>query len=183
MPRSPGRWRLSAPARSRKAIQAVTATRPYAEKAWKVLVHLARQPGHASLHPLLNERNGGQERAGHPDQRRPRSGRGVQRQYPASRAGALSAMFHTACATWPLAEKDGICCCAAGEKSSPSSATCPPRRRLPTYRRSAAWQLTNSSPGDVDQVYLAYTDFRNMVSQVPILKSCSPWRSTSIPTW
>jgi F-type H+-transporting ATPase subunit gamma len=43
-------------AKVRKAIAAVSATRPYAEKAWKLLVHLARQPGHASLHPLLSER-------------------------------------------------------------------------------------------------------------------------------
>jgi F-type H+-transporting ATPase subunit gamma len=42
--------------RVRRAIQANNATRPYAEKAWKVLIHLARQPGHNSLHPLLNER-------------------------------------------------------------------------------------------------------------------------------
>ena len=41
----------------RRATQAVTATTPYAEKAWKVLVHLARQPGHNSLHPLLKERD------------------------------------------------------------------------------------------------------------------------------
>ncbi|MBE0699030.1 MAG: ATP synthase F1 subunit gamma [Anaerolineaceae bacterium] len=41
----------------RRAIQATLATRPYAEKAWKVLVHLARQPGHSTLHPLLAERN------------------------------------------------------------------------------------------------------------------------------
>ena len=40
----------------RKAIHTVNATKPYAEKAWKVLLHLARQPGHTSLHPLLNER-------------------------------------------------------------------------------------------------------------------------------
>jgi F-type H+-transporting ATPase subunit gamma len=40
----------------RRAIQATLATRPYSEKAWKVLVHLARQPGHANLHPLLAER-------------------------------------------------------------------------------------------------------------------------------
>jgi F-type H+-transporting ATPase subunit gamma len=40
----------------RKAMAAVTATRPYAEKAWKVIVHIARQPGSASLHPLLTER-------------------------------------------------------------------------------------------------------------------------------
>ncbi len=40
----------------RKAVQATLATRPYAEKAWKVLLHLVRQPGHAHLHPLLQER-------------------------------------------------------------------------------------------------------------------------------
>jgi F-type H+-transporting ATPase subunit gamma len=42
--------------RVRKAISANTATQPYAEKAWKVLVHLSRQPGRSSLHPLLTER-------------------------------------------------------------------------------------------------------------------------------
>lgn len=40
----------------RKAVQANQASRPYSEKAWKVLLHLARQPGHNHLHPLLNER-------------------------------------------------------------------------------------------------------------------------------
>jgi F-type H+-transporting ATPase subunit gamma len=40
----------------RRAVQATLATRPYAQKAWNVLVHLARQPGHTSLHPLLAER-------------------------------------------------------------------------------------------------------------------------------
>ncbi len=38
----------------RKAVQAVSVTRPYAEQAWKILTHLAAQPGHNSLHPLLN---------------------------------------------------------------------------------------------------------------------------------
>ena len=41
---------------ARKAIRAVEESEPYAEKAWKVLVHLARQPGKSSLHPLLKER-------------------------------------------------------------------------------------------------------------------------------
>jgi len=43
-------------AKVRNAVQTLQATRPYAEKAWKVLLHLARQPGHTALHPLLNER-------------------------------------------------------------------------------------------------------------------------------
>ena len=42
---------------ARRAIKAVEETQPYSEKAWKVLVHLARQPGKSSLHPLLKERD------------------------------------------------------------------------------------------------------------------------------
>jgi F-type H+-transporting ATPase subunit gamma len=41
----------------RKAINAVTATRSYATKAWQVLRHVAEQPGRDSLHPLLAKRN------------------------------------------------------------------------------------------------------------------------------
>jgi F-type H+-transporting ATPase subunit gamma len=37
----------------RKAINAVTSTRSYATKAWQVLKHVAEQPGRDSLHPLL----------------------------------------------------------------------------------------------------------------------------------
>lgn len=40
----------------RKAVQANSASLPYSVKSWKVLLHLARQPGRNSLHPLLNER-------------------------------------------------------------------------------------------------------------------------------
>ncbi len=40
----------------RKSMQAMNATSAYAEKAMQVLVHLARQPGHQMLHPLLAER-------------------------------------------------------------------------------------------------------------------------------
>jgi len=43
-------------AKVRKAIQALTATRSYATKAWQVLTHVTGQPGHISLHPLLTER-------------------------------------------------------------------------------------------------------------------------------
>jgi F-type H+-transporting ATPase subunit gamma len=39
----------------RKAINAVMATRSYATKAWQVLKHVAEQPGRDSLHPLLGQ--------------------------------------------------------------------------------------------------------------------------------
>lgn len=41
----------------RKAMQAVLNTRPYATKAWQVLMHIAGQPGRESLHPLLTRRS------------------------------------------------------------------------------------------------------------------------------
>ena len=40
----------------RKAVAAVTATRAYSTKAWQVLTHIAKQPGRATLHPLLARR-------------------------------------------------------------------------------------------------------------------------------
>ncbi len=40
----------------RRAMAANEASLRYSEKAWKVLTHLSGQPGHSSLHPLLNER-------------------------------------------------------------------------------------------------------------------------------
>lgn len=40
----------------RRAVKAVNDTRPYATKAWQVLTHVAAQPGRGQLHPLLTER-------------------------------------------------------------------------------------------------------------------------------
>lgn len=44
-------------AKVRKAIQALTATRSYATKAWQVLRHITNQPGTINLHPLLTARS------------------------------------------------------------------------------------------------------------------------------
>src|SRR5512139_991577 len=43
-------------AKVRKAIQALTATRSYATKAWQVVTHITNQPGGVTLHPLLTPR-------------------------------------------------------------------------------------------------------------------------------
>jgi F-type H+-transporting ATPase subunit gamma len=40
----------------RKSMQAMMNTRPYANKAWQVLTHIANQPGRDTLHPLLTQR-------------------------------------------------------------------------------------------------------------------------------
>ena len=43
--------------RVRRAMQMLMQTRPYAEKAWTVLEHLANQSGRSAIHPLLLEKD------------------------------------------------------------------------------------------------------------------------------
>ncbi|MBI3159726.1 MAG: ATP synthase F1 subunit gamma [Chloroflexi bacterium] len=43
--------------RVRKAMERMFHTRPYANKAWNVLTHIANQPGRENLHPLLTTRD------------------------------------------------------------------------------------------------------------------------------
>ncbi len=43
--------------RVRKATDRMFHTRPYANKAWNVLTHIANQPGRENLHPLLTSRS------------------------------------------------------------------------------------------------------------------------------
>lgn len=42
--------------RVRKAMERMYATRPYANKAWQVLTHIAGQPGREMMHPLMTAR-------------------------------------------------------------------------------------------------------------------------------
>ena len=50
----PGHARLETVSASKvRKASALMATRPYANKAWKVLKHVAEQPGRKALHPLL----------------------------------------------------------------------------------------------------------------------------------
>lgn len=42
--------------KARRAIQLLNASRPYAERAWRVVLHLAGQPDGSALHPLLAAR-------------------------------------------------------------------------------------------------------------------------------
>ena len=140
----------------RRAIQAYKATQPYSEKAWKVLVHLARQPGHNSLHPLLAERKMDGERAGGDDQQRPRFGGFLQCQYSAANPGIFP----------PI--RNPVSYVAVGRKGRDMLirrrkdvmqilATCLLRRRLWMFQRSAAWWWMIFWRINSTQVYVAYT--------------------------
>jgi F-type H+-transporting ATPase subunit gamma len=157
----------------RKAVQLYQATRPYAEKAWKVLIHLARQPGHNSLHPLLSERS---------EVKKVlvvmiSSDRGLAGSYN------VNILRHT------LNEFDRlshpVSYIAVGRKG---------RDMLVRRRKDVAAEFSNlpAAPsfydvssigrlavddflaGDYDQVYLAYTRFKTMVYQQSVVSKLLP---------
>jgi F-type H+-transporting ATPase subunit gamma len=157
----------------RKAMQAVMNTRPYATKAWQVLTHVAEQPGHTNLHPLLAERSevknvlaviitGDRGLAGAYNTNMIRFAMQRFSEYPAP-----------------------VNYLAVGRKG---------RDLLLRRRRNVIAEFSNLPPapsfgdvsaigrvavddflnGTVDEVYLLYTTFVNMVRQTPTIKKLLP---------
>ncbi len=157
----------------RRAVRAATATRPYTEKAWKVLVHLARQPGANILHPLLTER----ETVRNILVILITSDRGLAGAYNVNIV--RQALVHFRDVETPVSY------IAVGRKGRDMLLR---RRRsviadfsdLPTppsfADTSAIGRLAveEFQRGNADQVYLAYTDFQNMLQQTPIVRKLLP---------
>ena len=157
----------------RKAVAAVTATRAYATKAWQVLTHIAMQPGRAVLHPLLARR---------PEIRNVlvvaiSGDRGLAGAYNTNVIRFISQNFDH--------YKVPVRYIAVGRKG---------RDLLMRRRKQVIAEFTNlpAAPsfadvsaighlavdeflkGNVDEVYLVYTDFINMGRQVPVIKKLLP---------
>jgi F-type H+-transporting ATPase subunit gamma len=160
-------------AKVRRAIAAVNATRPYAEKSWKLLVHLARQPGHESLHPLLKERD---------DVKKVlviliSGDRGLAGAFNVNIVKDTLDHFRHSPAT--------INYVAVGRKGRDMLMR---RRRdviaefsdlpiAPTFASLSAVGhivIDEYLEGKVDQVYLAYTDFHSMVRQDTVIRKLLP---------
>lgn len=158
----------------RKAVNAVSATRPYAEQAWKVLVHLSEQPGHNALHPLLRPR----ENVKNVLVVLISSDRGLAGAYNTNIM--RSTLLHFKNFPQPVSY------ITIGKKG---------RDLLLRRRRNVIAEFGNfaSTPsfvdvsaigrlaiddflnGAFDEVYLAYTDFINMMHQEPVIKKLLPF--------
>ncbi|MEW6030661.1 MAG: ATP synthase F1 subunit gamma [Chloroflexota bacterium] len=157
----------------RKAIQAVTATRAYAGKAWQVLKHVAEQPGHQSLHPLLVSRA------------EVRNTLAVVVTGDRGLAGAYNTNIIRFTARHFDEYKNPVQFIAVGKKG----------RDLLLRRRTRVMAEFSNLPaapsfadvsaigrlavdeflkGAVDEVYLVYTDFINMVKQETVVKKLLP---------
>lgn len=157
----------------RKAMAAVSHTRPYATKAWQVLLHIASQPSRDQLHPLLTERTD------------------INRTLVVLISGdrGLAGAYNTNIIRYTFRTfnnyRNPVQYVAVGRKG---------RDLLVRARQDILAEFSNlpAAPsfadvsaigrlavdefllGNVDEVYLVYTDFVNMVTQKPTLKRLLP---------
>ena len=157
----------------RKAMQAMLQTRPYATKAWQVLNHIAGQPGRASLHPLLTPRA-----EDHNELVVLITGdRGLAGAYTTNIVRYALHRFNSS----PIP----VSYIAVGRKGRDmllrrrknviaefsSLPAAPSFADVSAIGRLAVEEFLS---GRVDRVYLVYTDFQNMVKQVPTIKQLLP---------
>lgn len=157
----------------RKAVQAVTATRPYAEQAWKILTHLAEQPGHTSLHPLLN-----------PHAKIERilvvlisSDRGLAGAYNTNiLRHTLLTMKHFEQPVDYIAvgRKGRDLLLRRGKKVVADFSNLPAAPSFMDVSPIGRLVVNSFLEGQYDEVYLAYTNFYNMVKQEPEVKKLLP---------
>ena len=157
----------------RKAVAAVQATRPYATKAWQVLKHIAGQPGRNNLHPLLVRRSEVQKVLAVVVS----GDRGLAGAYNTNVIRFTSQTFDKS----PVPVKY----VAVGRKGRDMLV----RRRKQVVadfsNLPAAPSISDITPigrlvvddflkGDVDEVWLVYTDFITMVKQETVVKKLLP---------
>jgi F-type H+-transporting ATPase subunit gamma len=157
----------------RKAVAAVTATRAYATKAWQVLTHIANQPGRAVLHPLLAKR--------------PKiqnvlvvvvSGdRGLAGAYNTNIIRFVSQRFdHFEVPVRYIAvgRKGRDLLMRRRKQVIAEFANLPAAPSFANVSAIGRMAVDEFLKGEVDEVYLVYTDFVNMVRQEPVIKKLLP---------
>ena len=159
--------------RVRKAMDAMFNTRPYANKAWQVLTHIAGQPGRDVLHPLLKTRtdienvivvmiSSDRGLAGPYNTNILRATLNAFKDYPASARYISVGRKGT-----ELLYRQGkeIIADFSGLPAEPTFNDVSPIGRIVVEEFLA---------GKADEVFLMYTDFVNMVRQDPVQKKLLP---------
>lgn len=163
----------------RRAVQATLATRPYAEKAWQVLIHLADQPGGASLHPLLTDR---------PMVRKilvvmVSGDRGLAGAYNVNilRQTLLHFMDNPTPVDYVAVGRKGRDLLIRRGKSVVADFSQLPNP--PSFADvSAIGRLVVDDflNGLYDEVYIAYTEFVNMINQKPVIRKLLPFTASEV---
>jgi len=164
---------MIAAAKMRRAQEQVLASRPYAQKAWEVLLHLSEQPGAKDrLHPLLTAR--------------PVERIGIVL-FTSDRGLAGSYNTNIIRATVDFIEQSGkpVSLVTVGRKGRDffrrsgrsiiaEFTKIPDRPKLVDVLPIARIVIADFLEGKFDEVYLAYTDFVNTIVQRPVVKRLLP---------
>ncbi|UCD98584.1 MAG: ATP synthase F1 subunit gamma [Chloroflexota bacterium] len=157
----------------RKAMQAVMNTRPYATKAWQVLTHIAGQPGRESLHPLLTRR----ENIDNVLVVLVTGDRGLAGPYTTNIVRYTLSQF----GEYPVpvqyitvGRKGRDLIARRGERILAEFSKLPAAPSFADVSAIGRLAVEEYLEGRSDEVFLVYTDFVNMVSQIPISKKLLP---------
>lgn len=157
----------------RKAMQAVTHTRPYATKAWQVLTHIAGQPGRETLHDLLTKR----EKVENILVVMVSGDRGLAGAYNTNILRFTLDRFnkHEPNVQYIVVGRKGRDLLVRRRKKVIADFSGLPA--APTFNDVSAigrMAVDEFLAGKADEVYLAYTDFISLASQKPDLKKLLP---------
>ena len=157
----------------RKAVNAVTATRAYATKAWQVLRHVAEQPGRDSLHPLLAQRKSVNNTlvvvvTGD---------RGLAGAYNSNVIRFVAQRFDSNPAPVryiAVGRKGRDLLMRRGKKVVADFSNLPAAPSFMDVSAIGRMAVEEFNSGNVDEVYLVYTDFVNMGRQIATVKKLLP---------
>ena len=160
-------------AKVRKAIQALTATRSYATKAWQVLRHITNQPGALNLHPLLTARAN------------PKNALVIVMTADRGLAGAYNTniiryvlqrfdKYHLPVKYITVGRKGRDLLMRMRKPVLADFSNLPSAPKFGAVSAIGRLVVDDFIKGEVDEVFLIYTDFVNMARQVTTMKKLLP---------
>jgi len=160
-------------AKVRKAIQALTATRSYATKAWQVMTHITNQPGSLNLHPLLTARSN------------PKNALVIVMTADRGLAGAYNTniiryvlqrfdKYHLPVKYITVGRKGRDLLLRLGKPVMADFSNLPSAPKFSTVSAIGRMVVDDFIRGEADEVFLIYTDFVNMARQVSRVKKLLP---------
>ncbi len=164
--------------RARKAQQQAIASRPYAQKAWEVLVNVASQGGAGGLHPLLDVR----EEVGSIGILLVSGDRGLAGAYNANIVRMATNFARQYCDRgcaihWVTVGRKGRdSLYRLGQRIVAEFTNLPAELTIQSCGPIARTLIDEFLTGQVDQIFLAYTDFINTLAQRPVVVNLLPLR-------
>jgi F-type H+-transporting ATPase subunit gamma len=160
-------------AKVRKAIQALNATRSYATKAWQVLTHITNQPGSLNLHPLLTPRSN------------PQNALVIVMTADRGLAGAYNTniiryvlqrfdKYHLPVKYVTVGRKGRDLLLRLRKPILADFSNLPPTPKFGAVSAIGRLVVDEFTRGDVDEVFLVYTDFISMARQQTNVKQLLP---------